>query len=111
VTDMRTQHRYRIDMALAAILTIATNSTFAADAGGTSRYALHGAGTLQVDAPAQRGGSLRLRATLSPASLQTATPALLASGRFALSATLGPDKPGICYSDTIFRDDFDADGF
>lgn len=104
---MRTQHRYRIHLALAAILAIATNCTFAADAGGTHRYALHGAGTLQVDAPAQRGGSLQLRAALSPASLQT----LLASGRFALSATLGPDKPGICYSDTIFRDDFDADGF
>ena len=108
---MRTQHRYLIDAGLAAILAIAANYTFAADAGAAHRYALHGAGTLQVEAPAQRGGSLSLRAALSPASVRTATPAPLAGGRFALSASLGSEKPGICYSDTIFRDDFDADGF
>jgi len=108
---MGTRQRHVIEAALAAILAIGANYTFAADAGAAHRYALHGTGTLQADAPAQRGGNLRLRAALSPASMQTATPTLLAGGRFALSATLGPDKPGICYSDTIFRDDFDADGF
>ena len=87
----------------------AAKYTFAAEPGAA--YAINGTGGLRLDAPAQRGGGLRLRATLTPGRPRTQQPALLAGSRFALSATFGPERPGICYSDTIFRDDFDADGF
>jgi len=90
--------------------TIAANYTFAADA-QPHRYALDGTATLSADAPLQRGGALRLRATLAPPYVQTEMQSVQVAGRFALSATLGAERPGICYSDTIFRDDFDADGF
>jgi len=85
--------------------------TNAADRAAPPRFVLAGTAALRLDPPAQRGGGLSLKATLAPAELQTIMPAVLAGNRFALSATLGAEKPGICYSDTIFRDDFDADGF
>jgi hypothetical protein len=91
--------------------TIVTNYTFAADTTPPHRYALDGKAALTADAPVQRGGALRLRATLAPPYAQTEMQSVQVAGRFALSATLGAERPGICYSDTIFRDDFDADGF
>ena len=94
-----------------AMCTIATNYTFAADTAQPHRYALDGSAALTADAPLQRGGALRLRATLAPPSVLTEMQSVQVAGRFALSATLGVERPGICYSDTIFRDDFDIDGF
>jgi len=32
-------------------------------------------------------------------------------GGFAMMARLAPASLAVCYSDTIFRDDFDGDGF
>lgn len=108
---MRVEHHILRGTAALAICAFVANYTFAADGGALQRYAISGTAALQLDAPVQSGGSLRLRATLAPTSVQTQQPTLLAGNRFALSATLAVDKPGICYSDTIFRDDFDADGF
>lgn len=95
----------------AGIAAFGAKYTYAAAAAAPPRYTLDGHGAMRLDAPAQRGGGLSLKAALLPAAVQTRAPGLLAGSRFALSATLGPEKPGICFSDTIFRDDFDADGF
>jgi len=74
------------------------------------RFELNGAGTLALDSPVQLSGAFRLRAALSPSGIAAETPAIQSNGRFALSASLAAASL-VCYSDTIFRDDFDDDGF
>jgi len=53
---------------------------------------------------------LRLNAVLTPAAIPAGAPLLQSDGRFALRATLGAASL-VCYADTIFRDNFDGDGF
>ena len=72
-----------------------------------------GSGNAQVTlvASAQRGGEFVLRGTLadSDAALK-ASPPVQESAGYALIAKLAP-KPSVCSNDTIFRNDFDGDGF
>jgi len=60
--------------------------------------------------PPLRSERLRLNAVLTPAAIPAGAPLLQSDGRFALRATLGAASL-VCYADTIFRDNFDGDGF
>ena len=71
---------------------------------------MSGVGSLVLDPPAQRGGSMDLKAMLSASVAVPAAPSIQSNGRFALSGTLAAASL-VCYNDTIYRDDFDADGF
>jgi hypothetical protein len=85
----------------------------AAAAAGTeaSRFALSGTASLTPDAPLQRSAGFRLQAQLAP--LQSSTPAQApwaqTGAAFALIA-YADSVATACYNDTIFRNDFDADG-
>jgi len=81
-----------------------------AERAAPQRFKLSGRATLKPDPPILRGDRLRLTATLSPAAIPTDAPVLQSDGRFALRAALGSASL-VCYADTIFRDDFDGDGF
>jgi hypothetical protein len=95
--------------AIAAFGLFAANYTFAAEPDSAHRYELSGAGELKLDTPVQKSGTLSLKATLTGDHIAYRQP--LQSGvRFALSASLAAASL-VCYSDTIFRDDFDGDGF
>jgi hypothetical protein len=96
--------------AFVAIFAMTANCAVAADPVSAQRYRLDGAGAIALDASVQRSGNLRLEATLSPSVPAIGAPFVQSNGRFALTATLAA-QPLVCYSDTIFRDDFDADGF
>ncbi len=72
-----------------------------------SRFSLAGQGTLSIEEPAKVSGPFELRASLSPSA---ALPSAQSAGRFALLAALSTTSL-VCYNDTIFRDDFDGDGF
>jgi len=95
---------------VATISAIAANCTFATESSDAHRFELNGSGTLVLDAPLQRNGALRLKAVLSSSSMSVDQPTLQTGNRFALTATLAAASL-VCYSDTIFRDDFDGDGF
>ena len=73
----------------------------------SNRFSLTGTGTLSTGQPAQKNDRWQLKASLSPA---TPLPAMQADGRFALAGVLSASSL-VCYNDTIFRDDFDGDGF
>jgi hypothetical protein len=94
---------------LATFVSMYTNGASAADSTVPHRFVLTGSGTLALDAPVQQNGALRLKAMLSAATAQ-AWPVAQSDARFALTGTLAAVSL-VCYSDTIFRDDFDADGF
>jgi len=90
---------------------IACAPAFAANAPPSQRFRLSGAGALRGDPPAQAGGKLRLNATLLPVDAAlAASPPVQENERFALMASASA-TPLVCYNDTIFRDDFDGDGF
>ena len=93
-----------------AIVLLAASAIAGAQA-AAPRFSVSGTATFSADAPAQRGGRYQLRAHLSsqvpgPA---VAAPALV-GGPYTLSA-LASASSLVCYDDTIFRDDFDGDGF
>jgi hypothetical protein len=102
--------RGRFAAGFGAIVAIVANCTFATETTTAHRYELAGAGALALDPPVQRSGSLHLKAALSPGVVAIDAPAMQSDGRFALSATFAASSL-VCYNDTIFRDDFDADGF
>jgi hypothetical protein len=82
-----------------------------AHATDASRYQLSGSGTLRPDPPLQTNATWRLNATLqSHDAALAASPTLQENSRFALMASVSA-APHVCYNDTIFRDDFDGDGF
>jgi hypothetical protein len=89
---------------------IAPTAAFAAESASAHRYEIRGAGTLTLDAPRQSNGGLLLKAELSPPATPPVHQTLQLNGRFALSATLAASSL-VCFNDTIFRDDFDGDGF
>jgi hypothetical protein len=75
------------------------------------RFQLSGSGVLQLDAPMQKSGNVQLTARLVPGDARFATLLPVQEGGvFALKASLAAAAM-VCYNDTIFRDDFDADGF
>ena len=84
------------------------NIVFAAQADPI--FTLHGTGVVSRDAPVQKSGTLSLKAALSPADVALNEPQLLSESRFSLSEVLSAESM-VCYNDTIFRDDFDGDGF
>jgi hypothetical protein len=93
---------------------IAAFASFAASATSASelpRFRLVGVGTLTLDKPTLKSGNVHLKADLTPsdAAISSAPPAQEGGG-YALMANLAAASL-VCYNDTIFRDDFDGDGF
>ena len=95
--------------AIAAFASLASNCTFAQNPASAPRFQLNGAGAVTLDAPLQRNAALSLKALLS-AKTSVRQLTLLSGDRFALAANLAAAVQ-VCYGDTIFRDDFDGDGF
>jgi hypothetical protein len=90
---------------------ILANAAFAMDSTSIQRFQLSGTGTLTPDQPVQKSGNIQLKAYLtSKDAALAALPPVQESSGFALMAKLAA-KPSVCYNDTIFRDDFDGDGF
>lgn len=75
-----------------------------------ARFDIAGSGHLAIDAPAQTNARFALKAQLSAASDSAATMSVQTGTRFALTSQLSTASL-VCYNDTIFRDDFDGDGF
>jgi hypothetical protein len=93
---------------VAACACVAVGATSVSD---QQRFQLTGSGVLQLDAPLQKSGNVQLRGRLVPDDATfAASPPAQEGGVFALKASLAAASM-ICYNDTIFRDDFDADGF
>lgn len=108
--DTKALHlRGRLALALVACGAICASVALADEPTSAQRFQLSGSGTLTLDAPPQQGGSLLLKAALLPDHV-TAQRVQQSGGPFALTATLAPSSL-VCYNDTIFRDDFDGDGF
>jgi hypothetical protein len=104
--------RPTIFLAVAALTaSVATNVAFAAESTSEQNLRVSGFATLRLHQPAQKTGTLSLKAYLTPkdAALEASPPVQEASG-YALMAKLIA-KPSVCYNDTIFRNDFDGDGF
>jgi hypothetical protein len=93
----------------ATFAAMCTNPTSAAQSAVDGRFELSGSGALMLDPPAQQGSNLQLKASLTPAASVDKS-VLLADGRFALAGNFAASAV-VCYNDTIFRDDFDGDGF
>jgi len=75
------------------------------------RFVGSGNAQITLDMSAQRGGAFVLRGTLDePDAALKASPPVQESAGYALIAKLAP-KPSVCSNDTIFRNDFDGDGF
>lgn len=90
---------------------LAFTPAFAANAPPSQRFLLSGTGSLHGDPPIQAHGNFRLDATLLPVDAAiTAAPPVQEDARFALMASVSASSL-VCYNDTIFRDDFDGDGF
>src|SRR5450755_3303375 len=104
--------RPRIFLAVAVLVaSLATNIAFAAESTSAQNLRVSGSATLRLDQPVQKSGSLSLKAYLTPKDAAlAASPPVQDGGGFALIAKLA-SKPTVCYNDTIFRNDFDGDGF
>ena len=101
--------RRAITTALTAIALALAAASASAAAGG-QRFQLYGHGTLTVEQPAQTSANMQLKAYLTPEDAAIAAlPPLQEGGGFALIASVTTTAL-VCYADTIFRDDFDADG-
>jgi hypothetical protein len=94
----------------AVLLWLGANAVFAAESTLPHRFELSGSGTLKLDPPVLQNDRLRLNGVLAPAD--AASPALAPQygGGFVVTGVLSPETL-VCYNDTIFRDDFDGDGF
>ena len=87
------------------------NAAFATESTSIQRFQLSGSGTLTLDQPVQKSGNLQLKAYLtSKDAALAALPPVQEGGGFALIASASSASL-VCYNDTIFRDDFDGDGF
>ncbi|MEO7326665.1 MAG: hypothetical protein ABIW82_17730 [Dokdonella sp.] len=71
---------------------------------------LSGSAVLKTDQPQQHSDAFALKAYLTPRTAASASAPVQEGGAFAMIGKLAA-VPLICYSDTIFRDDFDGDGF
>lgn len=92
-------------------LLLGSLAAVAAVASEPPRFQLVGAGTLTMDPPMQKSGNVQLKAYLTPSdAVISASPPVQEGGGFALLANLAAVSLA-CYNDTIFRDDFDGDGF
>lgn len=102
--------RTALRTALATALVLGWVSVTTAESTSTHRYQLSGSASLTVDPPIQRSGDLRLRATLAPDAVVSDAPPAQSGAGFELTGLLSASSL-VCYNDTIFRDDFDGDGF
>ena len=96
---------------LGAALGCASSAVSAADSTSiqTLRLTTRSA-ALRADPPAQKSGTFALRASLLPQDAAVAaSPPVQEGGGFVVLARLAA-VASVCYSDTIFRDDFDGDG-
>jgi hypothetical protein len=100
----------RTALVTAVILTAGSVSLVSAESTSAQRYELTGSATLTVDPSTQRSADLRLRATLAPNAVANEALPAQSGGGFELTAFLSASSL-VCYNDTIFRDDFDGDGF
>ena len=98
---------------LGALLACASAAAFAGDSASIQNLRLTTtSATLRTDPPVQKSGTFALRAALMPPDAAlSAQPPVQEGGGFAMMARLAPASLAVCYSDTIFRDDFDGDGF
>lgn len=71
---------------------------------------LSGSAALKADQPQQHGGAFALKAYLTQQPAASTSAPVQQGGAFAMIGKLAA-VPLICYGDTIFRDDFDGDGF
>ena len=102
-------HRFLAGAALLGCLTM--NVAFAEKSTSAQTLRVTGTATLRADQPVQKAGSLSLKAYLtSKDAAIAAMPPVQEGSSYALIAKLVA-KPSVCYNDTIFRDDFDGDGF
>jgi len=95
---------------LAALLGCAACNALALHSPQSHRFVLSGSGSLTLDTPTLSRGQLQLKAMLSASVTPPPAPTIQSSSRFALSGTLAAASL-VCYNDTIFRDDYDGDGF
>ena len=102
--------RIGVTVIAATFAALFTNATFAAQSAADGRFQLSGAGTLMIDPPTLQDGSRQLKASLTPAATGVDKSVVLSDERFALAGSFGSSVV-VCYNDTIFRDDFDGDGF
>jgi hypothetical protein len=90
---------------------LSANVAFAAESTSAQNLSVSGSGTLRLDQPAQKSAVFSLKAYLTPKDAPLAvSPPVQEGAGFALIAKL-ITKPSVCYNDTIFRNDFDGDGF
>ncbi len=78
-----------------------------ADESTAHRFSGSGRGVVARDRVVQSSDRFSLRGYLADAS---ASSHVQSGGTFALSASV-TSAANVCYNDTIFRDDFDGDGF
>ena len=98
-------------IAAALVTGLSANVAFAAESTSAQNLRVSGSAILRLDQPVQKSGSLSLKAYLTPKDAAlAASPPVQDGGGFALIAKLA-SKPTVCYNDTIFRNDFDGDGF
>ena len=95
---------------LAAFAAIEAHAAVAAEIARPDRYELSGSATLTVAPRIPQSGAIRIHATLDPVSATDPSTVAQAGGPFRLAASLSTLSL-TCYNDTIFRDDFDGDGF
>jgi hypothetical protein len=80
-----------------------------ASANAQSRFSVSATATLTPDAPPQHAAGFRLQAQLAPVRAPAQAPPAQTGARFSLVATTNAFATA-CSNDTIFRNDFDADG-
>ena len=96
---------------LGSLVIFVSLAAFATGASEQSRFQLVGSGTLTLDQPILKSGNVQLKASLTPSDgAISVSQTVQDGGRFSLTALLSTSSL-VCYNDTIFRDDFDGDGF
>ena len=108
--DARAACRSIVVATFATFAAICANASFTKEAVSEHRFQLSGSGSLALDAPVLQNETTRLKAALSPRNAAIGRRAIQSGSGFSLDAALTTSSL-VCYSDTIFRDDFDGDGF
>jgi len=107
VARLPLQHAIATSLMVIAFVFAAATASAAAE---ELRFQLSGYGTLAFGRPPQTSADMQLKAYLTPKDAAIAAlPPLQEGGGFALIASVTATSL-VCYADTIFRDDFDADG-
>ena len=103
--------RYRFYITLGAIVVAfaAMGARICKAGEPVPRYSL-GYATLSAAAPPMASGPIELDAALSPVVAPASVPPVQSGLRFTLISGATPSNL-VCYSDTVFRNDFDTDGF